>query len=347
MDVSEKSERRLYYVSDIHLELRKDKIKKNLIFRPIDTDTTQTNTTQTNTTQNVENYLALCGDIGNPFMDNYKKFLEIHSELYTRIFVITGNHEYYAGDKQRTISQIDERIRELTYYYPKVTFLNTNEPYQLGDTLFVGCALWTAVDEQAEAKMNDYRRIFVPESNSENVAGLLGRFKYESVSTDFGLRITRTWMVADRRLLRYMDVLEMHGEMLTYLEEVINGNYSNIVQYSMLDAPFELEKITQLIVLTHHAPSFQMLKEPPPSAPVLRDSDDSSEGWDDPPVPIDLSKCYATNLEQLFKPPVVCWISGHTHECKHVIINNIPSLSNCFGYPGQVTEFVLKKYITF
>lgn len=62
-----------YIISDIHSELSKS--IPNLIFP----------------TQNI----ALCGDIGNPFMDTYKKILDICSEHYQHVFVIAGNHEYY------------------------------------------------------------------------------------------------------------------------------------------------------------------------------------------------------------------------------------------------------------
>ncbi len=51
---------KLQFVSDIHLELRKNKIP---IIKPIESG---------------NSYLALCGDIGNPYLSSYKKFLSIH-----------------------------------------------------------------------------------------------------------------------------------------------------------------------------------------------------------------------------------------------------------------------------
>jgi hypothetical protein len=278
-----------------------------------------------------ENYLALCGDIGCPFQHNYETFLRIHSNLYERIFIITGNHEYYTS-KQYTIFQVEQRIRELTHYYPKVTFLNTNEPFQLGNTLFVGCALWSAVDETAESKMNDYKRIYIGEDNRYIATNVVKK---------------KTWVREGRRPIRYMDVLEMHGKMLTYLEEMVNGDYSNMTTFAMKDTGFNTDTIEQLIMLTHHAPSFKMLKEKPtvPTPPIY-DSEDSDD-WDRPIPSINIDNCYATDCEYLFKKPVVCWISGHTHECKDEKINDIPCLSNCFGYPHQQTEFILKKCIEF
>ena len=76
---------KLQYVSDIHLELRK--VKNIPIIKPIDENT----------------YLALCGDIGNPFAPSYKSFLDIHSKLFVHILIVSGNHEYYSSKKQRTV----------------------------------------------------------------------------------------------------------------------------------------------------------------------------------------------------------------------------------------------------
>ena len=81
---------KLQYISDIHLELRKG----IPTIEPIEMGKT---------------YLALCGDIGNPFLPSYKKFLDIHSKLFVHILIVSGNHEYYSSQKtQRTMKEIDQ-----------------------------------------------------------------------------------------------------------------------------------------------------------------------------------------------------------------------------------------------
>lgn len=72
------------------------------------------------------------------------------------------------------------------------------------------------------------------------------------------------------------------------------------------------------IVVTHHAPSYKMLDKKNKT----------------------LNSYYATDLEHLFKPPLVAWFSGHTHVSKEITIglNNIVSISNCFGYPTQMPK---------
>lgn len=67
----------------------------------------------------------------------------------------------------------------------------------------------------------------------------------------------------------------------------------------------------QLIVVTHHAPHYDMLGE-------VHKTSYNKDG-------------YATNLEDLFVEPIVAWISGHTHQSIKTYVNGIPCLSNCYG----------------
>lgn len=253
-----KGARRVYFVSDIHHELRKDKKKSEIDIIPDDSTTT--------------NYLALCGDIGNPFKPNYENFIRRHSGRFKHVFVIAGNHEYYSHRKKRTMIETDEKIRKIASECTNVTFLQT-DTFVIDDTMFIGCTLWTEVDDYAKVIMNDYSKIYVA---------------------------TR------RQLLKPDDILKLHTTMKKWLATTIDDS----------TAP-------QIIVLTHHAPSSLMLGE-------------NSKQFE---------RYYSSSCEHLFKPPVIAWISGHTHECVDVRINGIQSVSNCFGYPGQKTNVDVKKYI--
>ena len=130
---------KLQYVSDIHLEHR------SLIPR-IEPVSDQA-------------YLALCGDIGNPFLANYEEFLSIHSQLYKRILVIAGNHEYF----HHTIPETHNQIHTLIKKYENVTYLN-QESIIIGRTKFLGCTLWSdtsIIRDEAQSFMNDYKKIFL------------------------------------------------------------------------------------------------------------------------------------------------------------------------------------------
>ncbi len=260
MDIKE---RRLYYASDLHLELRNDKIKNEITIKPLDSD--------------ARNFLALCGDIGCPYHPNYEKFLERHSLLYEQIFIIAGNHEYYSNTRQATMAQVDDKIHEVVAKFDNVVFLTAESPFILEDTIIAGCTLWSHVDGNAEVRMRDYQQIYIDDAERStctrvSVAG----------GSNFGGNSKKKWIKAKRRLIRYTDILDLHLRDKTYLEWIVSSD-------------------RKVVVLTHHAPSISMM-------------DDSETGRSN----IAYSRYYATPLEYLFKPPVVLWISGHTHDCKEI-----------------------------
>ncbi len=167
---------KLQYVSDLHLELRKT--KSIPIINPIDSDT----------------YLALCGDIGNPFIDTYREFLEIHAKLFKHILIVSGNHEYYTSTKkQRTMKMADVEIQKIVSEFDNVTYLNMGKVI-ISRTKFIGCALWSDVSnilEIAESVMNDYKNIYVDNPNTN------GRFEY----IRNGYRIQKKWIKKNTKLL--------------------------------------------------------------------------------------------------------------------------------------------------
>ena len=112
---------RLQYVSDIHLE-RLCKIPE---------------------LKQVGSYLALIGDIGDPYKSNYTEFLTYTSYHYEHVFLVSGNHEYWTN---KSISSTDNRIYQITSKLPNVTYLN-NKFIQLGNYYVVGSTLWTPASQ--------------------------------------------------------------------------------------------------------------------------------------------------------------------------------------------------------
>lgn len=117
--------RRLYYVSDLHLEMRSDKWGRKALIVPESKDE--------------RNFLALCGDIGSPFHPNYRDLLAQHSALFERIFVITGNHEYYVSNsKQHTMADVNAKLQQVVSEFPNVDFLNVS-CVEIDETKIIGC----------------------------------------------------------------------------------------------------------------------------------------------------------------------------------------------------------------
>ena len=296
------------YLSDIHLELRK-KLPKDI--------------TKLFPENFGANILVLAGDIGNPFSDLYKTFLELCVSRFLYVLVVSGNHEYYTSTKrQRTMEETDQQISRIceatgaqhltvgkAFDVPNdISDKNhdiTDNNYDSSDNnydsgyRFVGCTLWSEVDRSAENIMNDYSNIYL----NFGVPGIVRQRRMEGVMgpRDF-MRPKNLYVREGTKSLRYTDVLNLHNTHRDYIIQEINK---------------AREENKKVIIVTHHAPSYRM---------VLSD------------MSVDISdhdKCYGTNLEHLFNDPVVAWISGHTHDSKNIAVNNIPSVSNCYGYPIQ------------
>ena len=114
----------IQYFSDIHLEFFKE----------------------APTIMSTASVLCLAGDIGYPFSDIYKRFLiNLNAEVgFKKIFMITGNHEYYNEDK--SIDEINCHIHKIIAEnnLHKISFLNNTVEYYDG-YLFVGTTLWSHV----------------------------------------------------------------------------------------------------------------------------------------------------------------------------------------------------------
>jgi predicted phosphohydrolase len=84
--------------------------------------------------------LLLCGDIGNVYKSNYKSFLNYTSNEFDKVFLITGNHEYYHRDMKK-VFDVDNKINDITSNFSNVHFLN-QDCYQDKNYKILGTTLW-------------------------------------------------------------------------------------------------------------------------------------------------------------------------------------------------------------
>jgi predicted phosphodiesterase len=129
---------KIQYVSDIHLELLT--FNERCIYL--------------DTIERTCDILVLAGDIGNPIKNHYKHFLRKVGELFEKVFVIAGNHEYYGN----TIEETNQKIMDVVAEFSNITFLNNNyEDY--GGVRWIGTTLWTEIIDTPLFRMNDFRVI--------------------------------------------------------------------------------------------------------------------------------------------------------------------------------------------
>lgn len=120
----------LQYISDLHLETQK-KILPDI--EPLIPGMS---------------YLILAGDIGNPYHEKYRNFLQINSQKFNKVFIVSGNHEYYSNAKQqRTISDIDLEISKLCSRFENIHYLQ-QKSFNLHGWTLAGCTLWSSIPDQ-------------------------------------------------------------------------------------------------------------------------------------------------------------------------------------------------------
>lgn len=142
-----------HVVSDIHLEFYKK-------YPGIDTFIKKNDDVD---------YLFLCGDIGDPFSNNYKLFLEDCNKFsYKYIFIIAGNHEYYHHHTRNVTHKIRSLSKSISN---KIIFLH-NSSFELDDYLIIGTTLWTNINiPHIQQYLSDYKYIrewSIERNNNEN-----------------------------------------------------------------------------------------------------------------------------------------------------------------------------------
>lgn len=144
----------LRYISDIHLELRQTHYLPQL-----------SSYKKFKTAPGDSNYLALLGDIGNPFTPELDSFLKEISPVYKQIFYVPGNHEYYNlpdSNMPKTKEDYDYKLASICNSYSNVNLLN-NRSVMLDEFKIIGTTLWSHIDsdhrEEIEKNLNDYHLI--------------------------------------------------------------------------------------------------------------------------------------------------------------------------------------------
>lgn len=91
----------------------------------------------------------------------YRKFFKQISERFPKVLYVMGNHEHYSGRWSRTA----DILREEMARYGNMHLLE-NEKIVIDDVVFLGCTLWTDLNNDdpiteyhVRSMMNDYRSI--------------------------------------------------------------------------------------------------------------------------------------------------------------------------------------------
>jgi predicted phosphodiesterase len=216
--------------------------------------------------------LALCGDICSPWNKRYAEFLKWCSNRWTRIFLVSGNHEYFdegpdtwVDGETRGYLETETQIRNVVKSAGNNIYFLQENAFQIEQhkIMIIGTTLWTTPN---------IRRWDMLSSGVIGSPGCRGEYRAMWRKDEY----TAQW-----RNFHPSDISAINNHQTTFLKKILNKSWGGVPEG------------WRVIVLTHHMPTFKL------NAPEFADAP--------------LNSCYANNLDELFKEPVVAWICGHSH----------------------------------
>jgi len=105
-------------------------------------------------------YIALCGDIGCPLMNNYLQFIAYLSKTFQRVLLLFGNHEYYSSSYSKEF--MDLFGQNMCRKFSNVHWL-TERAIELDGVKIVGSVLWSYIPPEHwgeyRSKIRNYSHI--------------------------------------------------------------------------------------------------------------------------------------------------------------------------------------------
>jgi len=171
--------------------------------------------------------------------DRYYRFFEEECSKYREVVMVMGNHEHYGFQYQKTYAHIASQLPD------NVTLLE-NQTHTIDDVIFVGCTLWTDMNQSdpltmfhMKSQMNDYRQVTMF-NESKNVYHRLDPER--TVADHYKSKVYIQQIVEADPLKKYV-VVTHHAPSKSsthphYINDTLmNGAYSSDLSEFILDHP--------------------------------------------------------------------------------------------------------------
>lgn len=279
--------------------------------------------------------LALLGDIGCPALseqtwEDYQTFLALQASRFELVLVLAGNHEYYSSAHPcpLTVAGIRSRIRQLCGSLgPHVVFLD-DQAVLVNGVRIAGSTLWTNVTKEARARVqesvSDYSLIFTETTATAAAAGTAASTTPPALSSSS----SSSSLAAGPASHSIQMPMAMEGGdyaaaaqdvRRVTIEDTIHWHHSAVSFLSQQAREAKRSK-QRMLVLTHHAPTFQ---------------NSSAPAYEHSPI----GSAFCTSLEHMMDwggssdfSTICAWAFGHTHwVCDHKL-HGVRIVSNQHGY---------------
>ena len=250
--------------------------------------------------------LVLAGDILQIFSLNkakdsaataisnqYRAFLKCASEEFKYVIYVAGNHEFYNGQFHKGLVQLKAECDK----FGNIFFLE-NETVILEGVMFAGCTLWTNFNN-GDIETMAKARLLVPD--------------YTAIRDE-----TRRFnpVRAEQLYARHMQSMQF----LTATVNAYNLGLSTFTAQAIAQQVQHAQSVTatfpqQLVIVTHHSPSFNAVPEQFKDATIA-------------------NGLYHSDLDEFItsNPTITAWLHGHVHNAKRYYIGETLIACNPRGY---------------
>ena len=256
--------------------------------------------------------LVVSGDIANNFTDAMSLF----NALNKPVVCVFGNHDYWSDGKIDFQEKFN--VAKAMTAGTKVHLLN-NETVVINGVRFIGATLWSnfgkmtsALVDAASYRLRDYGQIYASSwfKNDKNLATYRKFYQKETYSDDAVNELI------NKEMFDPVIANNLFNESVKFLRKELNKYFNG-----------------ETVVVTHHAPTMQALKEFGVSEHML-----DKKNWDNAHYKSDHAyrvAGYASDLDDLleeFRDKINVWSFGHLHKKMDFIHKGIRFVCNPRGY---------------
>lgn len=177
--------------------------------------------------------IVLAGDICPVEHPSYVLFLRWCSQNWTKVLVISGNHEYFCENAARTISEVDVEIQKITAQLPNVLFLQAGDSVVLGGIRFIGATLWSKVDTDlwANAQLlqkGDYTHTGVPPGRKTTPADIVSLHFWQKARVESAIAASREQIIVVTHHLPTFHLVDSN-----HVRNPLVSTYASNLEYMM------------------------------------------------------------------------------------------------------------------